>query len=123
LVLGEPGKQHGVPSVARMLPQFGYFCGTHCWSVSTIGGLMKLFSSVLTIALLVAGCSQVIDQFYSKRNFDTQSFNADISECKERNASLVAMHVDAVEPDNQVDDATVRECMKAKGYMIQLETN
>jgi hypothetical protein len=42
---------------------------------------MKAFSTLLTGALLVAGCSQVIDQFYSKKNFDAQTFNADISEC------------------------------------------
>ena len=82
---------------------------------------MKAFSTLLTSALLVAGC-QVIDQFYSKKNFDAQTFKADISECKERNSSLAAMHVDAVEPKKQIDDAIVGECMKAKGYIVQLET-
>ena len=32
------------------------------------------------------------------------------------------MHLAAVEPKDQVDDAIVRECMKAKGYVVQLET-
>ena len=86
------------------------------------GRAMKAFSTVLGSALLVAGCSQVIDQFYSKKNFDTRSFNADISECKERNPSFVAMHIGATESKDQVDEAIVRECMKAKGYIVQLET-
>jgi hypothetical protein len=47
----------------------------------------------------------VIAQFYSQRIFDTQSFNADISECEGRNPSFVAMHVDAAEPKDHVDDA------------------
>jgi hypothetical protein len=62
----------------------------------------------------VAGCSQVIDQFYSKNNFNSQSFNADISQCKGQNPSLVAMRIDAAEPKEQIDDAMVQECMKAK---------
>ena len=33
------------------------------------------------------------------------------------------MHVDAAEPkDHVVDDGMVRECMKAKGYIVPLET-
>ena len=54
--------------------------------------------------------------FSGARQSLTKSFNADISECKERNPSFVAMHVDAAKPKDQVDDAMVRECMKAKGY-------
>jgi hypothetical protein len=71
--------------------------------------------------VLVAGCSQVIDQFYSKSNFDMQSFNADISECKKR-SSFTARHTAAVETKDQVDDPIVRECMTAKGYVVQSET-
>jgi hypothetical protein len=82
---------------------------------------MKVVSTVLTGALIIAGCSQVIDQFYSKKNFDAQSFNADISECKERNPSSVAMHVDIAQSTEAVDDAIIRECMKAKGYAVQTE--
>ena len=83
---------------------------------------MKAVSALLASGVLLAGCSQVIDQFYSKENFNIRSFNADISECKERNPSFVTMHVDAAEPKDQVDDAMVRECMKAKGYAVQIET-
>ena len=59
-----------------------------------VGVLMKAVNAVLS-ALLVAGCSQVIDQFYSKKNFDTQYFNADIAQCKEHNPSFVAMRIGA----------------------------
>jgi hypothetical protein len=84
---------------------------------------MKAVSSTLFIgALLLAGCSQVIDQLYSKKNFNMQSFNADISECSEQKPSFVAMHIDAAAPKKSVDDAMVRECMKAKGYTVQIET-
>ena len=79
-------------------------------------------SAVLTSALLLAGCSQAIDQFDSKKNFDMQPFNADISECKEQNSSFVAKHIDGGEPKEQVDDAMIRECMKVKGYAVQIET-
>ena len=83
---------------------------------------VKAVSALLASGVLLAGCSQVIDQFYSKENFNIRSFNADISECKEQNPSVVAMHIDAAEPREQVDDAMVRECMKAKGYAVQIET-
>ena len=83
---------------------------------------MKAVSALLASGVLLAGCSQVIDQFYSKKNFDTRSFNADISECKERNPSFVATHIDGGEPKEQVDDAMIRECMKVKGYAVQIET-
>ena len=83
---------------------------------------MKAVSTVLTSALLLAGCSQVIDQFYSKKNFNMQSFNADISECHGQKPSFVAVHIDAAEPKKSIDDAMVRECMKAKGYTVQIET-
>ena len=84
---------------------------------------MKAFGAVLTSALLVAGCSQVIDPFYySKKDFNAQSFHADISQCRKRNPSFVAMRANTVESKAQVDDAMVRECMKAKGYIVQLQT-
>ena len=75
---------------------------------------------MLTGTLLLAGCS--FDQFYSKKNFNTQAFNADISECKHQNLSFVAMQT--LEPKGrlQVDDAMVRECMTTKGYSVQIET-
>ena len=87
-----------------------------------LGVLMKAFSAVLTSALLAAGCTQVIDQSYSKNDFDMQSFRADISECKERSSSFVAMRVNAEDSKAQLNDELVRECMTSKGYMVQLET-
>jgi hypothetical protein len=60
---------------------------------------MRAVGILLIGTWLLAGCSQVIDQFYSKKNFNMQSFNAE-----------------------SIDDAMVRECMKAKGYTVQIET-
>ncbi len=83
---------------------------------------MKAFSAALISALLVAGCSQVIDQFYSRKDFNAQSFRTDISQCKKRNPSFVAMRMNTVESNAPFDDAMVRECMKARGYTVQLQT-
>ena len=76
-------------------------------------------------ALLISGCAQVNDQFYSKKNFTSQSFHADVSECKRQNSSLVAIqsHVaDSQDRTSYIDDAMARDCMKAKGYDIQVQT-
>ena len=89
---------------------------------SAAGVLMKAFGSVLTTALLLAGCTQVVDQFYSKNDFNTQSFRADISECRERSPSFVALRMKAEDTTAQADDPIVRECMISKGYVVQFET-
>jgi hypothetical protein len=83
---------------------------------------MRAVGILLIGTWLLAGCSQVVDQFYSKENFNMQSFNADISECHGQKPSFVAVHIDAAEPKKSIDDAMVRECMKAKGYTVQIET-
>jgi PBP1b-binding outer membrane lipoprotein LpoB len=75
-------------------------------------------------ALLMSGCAQVNDQIYSKKNFTSQSFDADISECKRQNPSFVAIRSYVADSQDRTysDDAMVRDCMNAKGYTIQLET-
>ena len=78
-------------------------------------------------ALLMSGCAQVNDQFYSKKNFTSQSFAADMSECKRQNPSFVAIRGyvpdsrDHRDHNSYTDDTMVRECMKGKGYTVQLE--
>jgi len=75
-------------------------------------------------ALLMSGCAQVNDQFYLKKNFTSHSFVADISECKRQNPSFVAIRsyaADSRDHTSYTDDAMVRDCMKAKGYTVQLE--
>ena len=52
---------------------------------------MKVMSTVLTSALLLSGCSQINEQFYSKKAFNSQSFDADIAECKHQNTSFMAL--------------------------------
>ena len=79
---------------------------------------MKAVSAALTSALLVSGCSQIIDYHYSKSDFITGSFDADISQCKRQNTSA-----DSVElRTREREDAMVRQCMTAKGYTITTET-
>ena len=43
---------------------------------------MKAKGFLLMTTLLISGCAQVNDQFYSKKNFTSESFRADASECK-----------------------------------------
>jgi hypothetical protein len=86
---------------------------------------MKSKCFLLMTALLILGCAQVNDQFYSKKNFTSQSFHADVSECKRQNPSFVAIQsyvADSHDRTTHIDDAMVRDCMKAKGYAIQVET-
>jgi hypothetical protein len=82
---------------------------------------MKVTSTVLTIALLLFGCSQLNEQFYSKKTFNSQSFDADIAECKHHNPSFMALQGPPADQKARADDAMVRECMKAKGYTIETE--
>jgi hypothetical protein len=74
-------------------------------------------------APLISGCAQVNDQFYSKQNFTSHSFAVDISECKRRNPSFVAIqgHItDSQDRNSYIDNAMIRDCMKAKGYTVQV---
>jgi hypothetical protein len=87
--------------------------------------LMKLKYSLALSALLMSGCAQVTDQFYSKKNFNSQTFAADMSECKRQNPSFVAIRgyvPDSRDRNSYTDNTMVRECMRGKGYTVQLET-
>ena len=89
------------------------------------GALMKSKCFLLIAALLISGCTRVNDQFYSKKNFTSQSFVADMSECKRQNPSFVAIQSHVANSQDRtmyIDDAMVRDCMKAKGYTIQVQT-
>ena len=72
----------------------------------------------------MSGCAQVNDQYYSKKNFTSQSFVSDISECQRQNPSFVAIRSYVADSQDRTytDDAMVRDCRKAKGYTIHLET-
>ena len=86
---------------------------------------MKSHCTLALCALVMSGCAQVNDQFYSKRNFTSQTFVADMSECKRQNPSFVAIRgyvPDSRDRNSYTDDTMVRECMKGKGYTVQLET-
>jgi PBP1b-binding outer membrane lipoprotein LpoB len=86
---------------------------------------MKSKCSLVLSALFISGCAQVNDQFYSKKNFTSQTFVADMSECKRQNPFFVAIRgyvADSRDRNSYTDDTMVRECMKGKGYTVQLET-
>jgi hypothetical protein len=85
---------------------------------------MKLKCFFALTALLISGCAQVTDQLYSKKNFNSQSFVADLSECKRQNPSFIALRSYVADSQDRTshDDAMVRDCMKEKGYTVQLET-
>ena len=60
-----------------------------------------------------------------EKNFTSQSFHADVSECKRQNPSFVAIQsyvADSQDRTSNIDDAMVRDCMKAKGYDIRVQT-
>jgi hypothetical protein len=89
------------------------------------GALMKAICFFLTTTLLISGCTQVNDQFYSKKNFTSESFRSDASECKRQNPSFVAIQsyvADSQDRTSNIDDAMVHDCMKAKGYDIRVQT-
>ena len=53
------------------------------------------------------------------------STSLDASECKRRNPSFVAIQsyvADSRDRTSNIDDAMVRDCMKAKGYDIRVLT-
>jgi uncharacterized protein YceK len=70
---------------------------------------MKLMSIALTSALLLSGCSQINEQFYSKKAFNSQSFDTDIAECKHHNASFMALQSPSADLKERADDAMIRE--------------
>jgi hypothetical protein len=119
-------------SSARPLIRRGQICKSRqlpavilCFLAVTLGdGLMISKSFLLMTVLLISGCSQANDRFYLKKNFTSQFFHADISECKRQNPSFVAVQsyvADSQDRGSYIDDAMVRDCMKAKGYDIQVQ--
>ena len=82
---------------------------------------MKATGFLLGSALLLAACSQAINYTYSKKNFTSPTFEADLSACKHHKSPVTAYQ--RVRGGNRppLDDATVRDCMKAKGYKIETE--
>jgi hypothetical protein len=85
---------------------------------------MKAKGFLLMTTLLISGCAQVNGQFYLK-NFTSESYRADASECRRQNPSFVAIQsyvADSQDRTSNIDDAMVSDCMKAKGYDIQVQT-
>jgi hypothetical protein len=71
--------------------------------------------------VVLAGCSQAVDYTYSKRNFTSSTFEADLSACKRQSAPISAFQNLPEEKRAQPDDAAVQDCMVTKGYKIETE--
>jgi hypothetical protein len=82
---------------------------------------MKATAIVVGSTLFLAACSQAINYTYSKRNFASPTFEADLSTCKHHKSPITAYQTRPQEQQAPLDDATVRDCMKAKGYTIEME--
>jgi hypothetical protein len=66
---------------------------------------MKATALLLGSTFFLTACSQAINYTYSKKNFTSPKFEADLSACRRA----------------QLDEAMVPDCMKTKGYKIDTE--
>jgi hypothetical protein len=76
---------------------------------------------LLTNALLLANCSQITNYTYARKIFTNTKFESDLAACRHQNSSVSAFQTPPPDQRTQLDDATVRDCMKTKGYMIETE--
>jgi hypothetical protein len=70
--------------------------------------------------LCLTACSQAIDYTYSKRDFTTPKFEADLAACRHQNASASAFQATTSNQRAQLDEAAMRDCMAAKGYKVDI---
>ena len=87
------------------------------WASSQMKAACCLFGS----NLLLAACSEAASYTYSKANFTSPAFKADLAACKHFKSST-AYRAGPGGREPALDDATVGECMKSKGYIVRLET-
>jgi hypothetical protein len=85
------------------------------------GHRMKATGFLLGSTLLLAACSQAINYTYSRKNFTSPTFEADLSACKLHKSTITAYQKIPREQQPPLDDTAVRDCMKAKGYKIEME--
>ena len=82
---------------------------------------MKAIGFLLGSTLFLAACTQAINYTYSRKNFTSPTFEADLSACKHPQVTITAYQKIPREQQPPLDDAAVRDCMKAKGYKIETE--
>ena len=70
--------------------------------------------------LCLTACSQAIDYTYSKRDFTTPRFEADLAACRRQNASALAFQATTSNQRAQLDENAMRDCMAAKGYKVDI---
>ena len=83
---------------------------------------MRAICFLLGSTFLLGSCSQAIDYTYSKKNFTSPTFKSDLFKCRDQRSSIAAYQTTQQEQRAQLDNAMVRDCMKAKGYKIEMET-
>jgi hypothetical protein len=83
--------------------------------------VMRAAAVLVGSVFVLTACSQTIDYTYSRKNFSSSTFEADLSTCKHRNPSISAFQTPPQEKRDQLDDTAVRDCMMAKGYKIGTE--
>jgi hypothetical protein len=86
------------------------------WALSR----MKAVCCLVGSNLLLAACNEAASYTYSKANFTSPTFKADLSACRHFRSST-AYQVGLGGRETAQDGAPVRDCMKAKGYIVQLE--
>jgi hypothetical protein len=73
------------------------------------------------LGTILTACSHGINYTYSKKNFMAPTFRTDLSECRHKNPFVRAHQATPPDQRPSMDDATVRDCMKAKGYKVETE--
>jgi len=86
-----------------------------------LGSDVRAAAVLIGSVFVLAACSQAIDYTYSRKNFSSSTFEADLSACKRQGPSISAFQTPPQEKRTQLDDAAVRDCMMAKGYKIGTE--
>ena len=82
---------------------------------------MRATAFLLGSTLLLAACSQPSTTRTRKRTSRGPTFEADLSAYGHHNSSVTAFQANPQEQRAQLEDAIVRDCMKAKGYKIEME--
>jgi hypothetical protein len=76
---------------------------------------------VVGSVFMLTACSQVIDYTYSRKDFTSSTFEADLSACRHQRPSVSAFQKLSQEQRAQLDDAAERDCMMNKGYKVETE--
>jgi hypothetical protein len=82
-----------------------------------LSGNRKATFLLFGCVVMLAGCGQANNYTYSKKNFTSPIFEADLSECKRHRSPITAYQG----VQREIREPQVRDCMKTKGYRIETE--